>query len=141
MAKSITRWRCVVMAEALFVAVALVLSIASSATAYAMSGLPTIIAACAVTIVFDVAVAVLYGKLPSVLRDGMFLVNSVLIGLALCTVISGRVLLIGYIYFSDLESSNPVAILAMNLAFASCAFYALAIVANCVTGFSRHDMA
>lgn len=71
--------------------------------------------------------------------DGRFFVDSFLIGLALCTVLSGRVLLIGYIYFSDLESSNPVAILAMNLAIAAWVFYALAIAANCVIGFSRQD--
>ena len=91
------------------------------------------------TLVFDAVVIAARGKLPAVVQDGMFFVNSLLIGLALCTVLSGRVLLIGYIYFSDLESSNPVAILAMNLAIAAWVFYALAIAANCVIGFSRQD--
>ena len=139
MARSFTKWQRMVLAQALLVAVALVLSIVSSLTAYAMSGLPVIVAACVVTLVLDAAAIVAKDKLPAVVQDGMFFVDSLLIGLALCTVLSGRVLLIGDIYFSDLESSNPVAILAMNLAIAAWVFYALAIAANCVLGFSRQD--
>ncbi len=56
----------------------------------------------------------------------------------MCTLIQGRVLLAGYIYFSDLESSNPVAIAAMNLAIAAVVAYLLALILSIVSGFSKH---
>ena len=62
----------------------------------------------------------------------------ILTAFAMCTLIQGRVLLAGYIYFSDLESSNPVAIAAMNLAIAAVAAYLLALILSIVNGFSKH---
>ena len=63
---------------------------------------------------------------------------SLLTAFAMCTLIQGRVLLAGYIYFSDLESSNPVAIAAMNLAIAAVVAYLLALILSIVSGFSKH---
>ena len=62
----------------------------------------------------------------------------ILTAFAMCTLIQGRVLLAGYIYFSDLESSNPVAIAAMNLAIAAVVAYLLALILSIVSGFSKH---
>ena len=65
MARSFTKWQRMVLAQALLVAVALVLSIASSLTAYALSGLPVIVVACVVTLVFD-AVSYTHLTLPTI---------------------------------------------------------------------------
>lgn len=68
MARSFTKWQRMVLAQALLVAVALVLSIASSFTTYAMIGLSVIVAACVVTLVFDAAAIVAQDKLPAFVR-------------------------------------------------------------------------
>lgn len=138
--KKLNKWQCLVLLEMLFVAVALVLSVVSSFTAYAMSGLPIILAAGILTIVVDIAAIVLGNKMPSTLIDAGFLAAAVAIGLALCTSIRDRILLIGYIYFSDLESNNPVAVMAMNLAIAAYVFYLLAVIVNCTIGFGKRNL-
>lgn len=125
--------------NAVLVAVALILSIISSNTAYSLTHLTNIILACAAAIVLDLLVLLAGNKLPGVVED-LFLFGSVLLtAFAMCTLIQGRVLLAGYIYFSDLESSNPVAIAAMNLAIAAVAAYVLALIFNIVNGFSKHE--
>ena len=53
--------------------------------------------------------------------------------------IAGRVLLMGYVYFSDLESNNPVAVSAMNIAIAAWVCFAVALIAGIIVGFSRKD--
>ena len=138
--KKISKWQRLVLLELLFVAIALVLSVVSSFTAYAMSGLPIILAAGILTIVVDIAAIAFGNKMPAALIDVGFLAAALAIGLAFCTSIRDRILLIGYIYFSDLESNNPVAVMAMNLAIAAYVFYILAIIANCSIGFGKRDL-
>jgi hypothetical protein len=53
--------------------------------------------------------------------------------------IQGRTKLMGYVYFSDLESSNPIAISAMNLAIVAWVFYLVALIVNIVIGFLKHE--
>ena len=55
----------------------------------------------------------------------------------MCTLISGRTTLAGYIYFSDLESNNPVAVSAMNLAIGAVCAYLGAIVFTVIAGFMK----
>ena len=55
----------------------------------------------------------------------------------MCTLILGRTLLAGYIYFSDLEASNPVAVSAMNLAVVAIVAFLISIVLTIIVGFSR----
>lgn len=117
---------------------ALILSVISSNTAYSLNNLNLVIIACAATIVLDVLAILLSGKLPGVCVDIAFFATAVLTVLAFCTLAQGRVLLMGYIYFSDLESNNPVAIAAMNLTIAAWVLYVLALVVNYIIGFTKH---
>jgi glucan phosphoethanolaminetransferase (alkaline phosphatase superfamily) len=125
--------------QAILLLAAMVLSIISSNTAYALSNITLVIVTCVVAVVLAAAVSLLNQKLPGVLVDLLFLVTTVCTSAALCTMIQGRTKLMGYVYFSDLESSNPVAILAMNLAIAAWVLYFAALVINIVIGFSRHE--
>ena len=124
-------------ANAVLVLVALALSLVSSEKAYAFD-VKTVALCCGVTVALDLLCLLLGEKLPGTVADLIFFAGAVLTAIALCTVIQGRILLIGYIYFSDLESSNPVAIAAMNLAIAAFVCYALALAANFIIGFSKH---
>ena len=124
--------------NAVLVLIALALSIVSSKTAYALNNLNLVIIGCAVTAALDVLAVIAGKKLPGVIVDIMFFATAVLTALALCTMIQGRVLLMGYIYFSDLESNNPIAISAMNMAIFSWVLYVLALVINYVIGFTKH---
>lgn len=135
--KSFSRVQLLTLSEAILAAIALVLSIVSSQTAYPLTDLWMIPAACAATIVICAAVTMLHPRLNAALRDLLLLVTAFLNGFSLCTLIRGRILLIGYIYFSDLESSNPIAIRAMNLTIAACVCYLLAIAVNCAVGIKR----
>lgn len=124
--------------NAVLVAAALILSVVSSNTAYGLTHLPNLIAACAAAIVLDLVVFFAGEKLPGAVEDLFLFACVILTAFAMCTLIQGRVLLAGYIYFSDLESSNPVAIAAMNLAIAAVVAYLLALILSIVNGFSKH---
>ena len=124
-------------ANAVLVLAAMILSVVSSGKAYVFD-IKTVIICCVVTAVLDVLCLVMAEKLPGIALDLALLITAILTAVALCTVIQGRILLIGYIYFSDLESSNPIAISAMNLAIVSWVFYLLGLIANFIIGFSKH---
>ena len=138
MAKKNTKLRVLACINAILILIALALSVVSSNTAYALNNLNLVIIGCAVTAALDVIVVALGNRLPGVCVDIAFFATAVLTALAMCTMIQGRVLLMGYIYFSDLESNNPIAISAMNMAIASWVLYALALIVNYVIGFSKH---
>ena len=121
-----------------FVIIAIVLTIVSSSLAYSFANLVFIIALSIAAIVMNVGA--LYcskdaGRL--VIRDVLTWVSVILTAVALCSVIGGRVNLMGYVYFSDLESNNPVAIAAMNTAIAAWVFYILALVMDFIMGFKK----
>lgn len=121
-----------------FVVIAIVLTIVSSSLAYSFANLVFIIALSVAAIVMNVGA--LYcskdaGRL--VIRDVLTWVSVILTAVALCSVIGGRVNLMGYVYFSDLESNNPVAIAAMNTAIAAWVFYILALVMDFIMGFKK----
>lgn len=125
-------------ANAVLVLAAMALSLVSSATAYAFD-VRTVVLCCVAAAALDVLCLAFCDKLPGVVTDVAMFAAAALTALAFCTVIQGRILLIGYIYFSDLESSNPVAIAAMNLAIVSWVFYLLALVVNFVIAFIKHE--
>jgi hypothetical protein len=59
----------------------------------------------------------------------------ILISIALSLMISGRSELMGYVWFSNLEKGNPIAVAAMNNAVYSWVCYGLALVCSVVSGF------
>ena len=126
-------------ANAVLVAAALILSVVSSNTAYNLTHLNNLLIACTAAIVLDLIVILAGKKLPGAAEDFLLFICVLATAFAMCTLIQGRVLLAGYIYFSDLESSNPVAVAAMNLAVAAIVVYLLALLLNIVNGFSRHE--
>ena len=125
--------------NAILVVIALILSMVSSGKAYALSHPEMVVVPCIIAIVLDLLVFLLDGKIPGAVRDLMLFACIALTAFAMCTLISGRVLLAGYIYFSDLEANNPVAVSAMNLSLAAIAFYVLAVIMNLINGFARHE--
>jgi glucan phosphoethanolaminetransferase (alkaline phosphatase superfamily) len=125
--------------QAVMLLVALILSVISSNKAYALNNINTVIALCVLAIILDVAMVLLGDKLHGVLADVVFFVTVVCNAYSLCEMIQGRTKLMGYVYFSDLESSNPIAISAMNLAIVAWVFYLVALVVNIVIGFLKHE--
>ena len=137
MAAKEKKLKILVAVNAILVLAAMALSIVSSATAYAFD-IRTVILCCAAVAVLDLLCLVLADKLPGVVTDIALFAATVLSALAFCTVIQGRILLIGYIYFSDLESNNPVAVAAMNLSIAAWVCYLLGLIVIFIVGFSKH---
>jgi hypothetical protein len=91
--------------------------------------------------VLEALTAMFYQKLPEVLRDLMLFVAVFAAAWAMCTLIQGRTLLAGYIYFSDLEASNPIAVSAMNLAIGAIVAYLVSLVLTIIVGFTRQGRA
>ena len=133
--------RTMIIVSAVLVLAALVMSVISSMRAYSLTHLNNVIIGCAAAIVLEALTAMFYQKLPEVLRDLMLFVAVFAAAWAMCTLIQGRTLLAGYIYFSDLEASNPVAVSAMNLAIGAIAAYLVSLVLTIVVGFSRQRKA
>ena len=125
--------------SAVLVLAAMFLSVVSSNQAYSLSHLNQLLLCCAVAIVLELLFALFYQRLPGILRDVMLLAAVFATAWAMCMLIQGRTLLAGYIYFSDLEASNPVAVSAMNLAIAAIAAYLVSIILTVAVGFSRQD--
>ena len=117
--------------------IALVLSVISSRTAYALSNLNTLLLGAGAAVVLDLIAALLGEKMPEAVRDVVLLLAVFATSLAMCTLIGGRTTLAGYIYFSDLESSNPVAVAAMNLAVGAVCAYLAAIALTVIAGFMK----
>lgn len=123
--------------SAALVLVALVLSLISSGKAYAFSNLTPLVAGAVVALVLDALVVLLGSRLPELLRDVLLLIAVFATSLALCTVLRERATLAGYVWFSDLESNNPVAVSAMNLAVAAICAFLGALVCTIVAGFRK----
>ncbi len=123
--------------SAVLVLAALVLSIISSATAYPLGKIQLVYIGCAAAAVIDVLVLFLGAKLPEPVRDAALLLSVFAVSLAMCALIEGRTTLMGYIYFSDLESNNPVAIRAMTLAICALCAYLGALILVIAAGFKK----
>ena len=131
------RVRVLIGLSAVLALAAVALSVVSSNTAYGLSRLNTLlIGGVAAAALYGLA-ALLNGRAPEALRDLLLLAAVFGTSLAMCTLIEGRTTLMGYIYFSDLESNNPVAIQAMNLAIGAVAAYACAIALTVIAGFMK----
>ena len=133
--------RTMIIVSAVLVLAALVMSVISSMRAYSLTHLNNVIIACAAAIVLEALTAMFYQKLPEVLRDLMLFVAVFAAAWAMCTLIQGRTLLAGYIYFSDLEASNPIAVSAMNLAIGAIVAYLVSLVLTIMVGFTRQGKA
>ena len=133
----LTRVQILLALSAVLVLIALLLSVISSGKAYSLAHLNQVIYGCAAAVVLDLIIVFFYKKLPAGLRDLMLLVAAFADAWAMCTLIEGRTLLAGYIYFSDLEASNPVAVAAMNLAVTGVVVFLVSLVLQIVVGFSR----
>lgn len=133
----LTRVQILLALSAVLVLIALLLSVVSSGKAYSLAHLNQVIYGCAAAVVLDLIIVFFYKKLAAGLRDLMLLVAAFADAWAMCTLIEGRTLLAGYIYFSDLEASNPVAVAAMNLAVTGVVVFLVSLVLQIVVGFSR----
>ena len=133
----LTRVQILLALSAVLVLIALLLSVVSSGKAYSLTHLNQVIYGCAAAVVLDLIIVFFYKKLAAGLRALMLLVAVFADAWAMCTLIEGRTLLAGYIYFSDLEASNPVAVAAMNLAVTGVVVFLVSLVLQIVVGFSR----
>lgn len=123
-----------------FVFLALLLSVISSTKAYSLSQINWVIASSVIVIILDVIAIVISSKThKKMINDVLHFITTVLITAALCMMISGRVLLMGYVYFSDLESGNPVAVSALNFAVIAWIIYMFALIINIIIGFKKND--
>lgn len=123
-----------------FVFLALLLSVISSTKAYSLSQINWVIASSVIVIILDVIAIVISSKTQKkMINDVLHFITTVLITAALCMMISGRVLLMGYVYFSDLESGNPVAVSALNFAVIAWIIYMFALIINIIIGFKKND--
>ena len=129
--------RILIALSAALVLIALALSVVSSNTAYALNNLNTLLLGAGAAVLLDAIVVLLGGKLPETVRDLMLLAAVFATSLAMCTLIAGRTTLAGYIYFSDLESNNPVAVSAMRLAIGGIGCYVAAIASTVIAGFRK----
>jgi len=121
-----------------FVVIAIILTIVSSSLAYSFANLVFIIAISLVAIISSAAAFYFTNdRSKKLFVDGLVWISVIFTAVALCSVIGGRVNLMGYVYFSDLESNNPVAIAAMNTAIAAWVCYILALIMDFIIGFKK----
>lgn len=104
--------------HAVLMLIALVLAQVSSSMSYAMKSMPWIIAVLAGALAVDVLIAFGIRK-RSVPLDVCMLITTVLSTMAMCMIFLGRADLMGYVWFSDLESGNIVAVTSLYLACGS----------------------
>lgn len=67
----------------------------------------------------------------------LYILSVIFLTYALMQIVNARSTLMGYLWFSELESGNPVAVAAMNQAVASWIFYGLAIISCIAAGFNK----
>ena len=123
---------------ALLSTAACILGNISSAMIYSVSNIGMI------TLCFIGAVILcISGALPAVssksqiLKDALIYGGVILTSVAFTQLLIGRLNLMGYVWFSDLESNNPVAVSAMNLAVAAICAFLGALVCTIVAGFRK----
>ena len=124
-------------AHAVFLLAAIILSVISSNLAYAMKDISTLVRMGIITIILDAAVMVVTAKNKHILADLFMWVSTALSMLLMCGLIKGRMKLMGYVWFSDLESGNPIAVGALNLTVAAWVCIVLGICCICIIGFKR----
>ncbi len=119
----------------IMVLAASILSYVSSSKAYAISNINLVLILGAADILMGILILAT-GNNPALqlLRDLALLVSVITATLALCAVVSGRANLMGFVWFSDLEKSNAVAVSALNLSVYAWVCYAIGILADVIAG-------
>lgn len=117
--------------------VSLVLVVVSSILAYPFSDLLTMILLAVGVIALDALMAFVVKK-DGVIRDLCMLLTVGLTSWLLCRVAAGRADLMGYVWFSDLEAGNPVAVTSLYLATAGLVLLVGAVLLNVVWGFQKN---
>lgn len=94
-----------------------ILTAISSAMAYALPDLGVILALLAGSLLLQLGLWRM--KKSGIAADAMVFVTALLEAFALSRILAGRANLMGYVWFSDLESGNPIAVTALWLAVAA----------------------
>ena len=125
---------------ALLSTAACILGNISSAMIYSVSNIGMI------TLCFIGAVILcISGALPAVssksqiLKDALIYGGVILTSVAFTQLLIGRLNLMGYVWFSDLEKNNPVAVTGLNLTVISAVLSFAAVIALSVAGFTEKD--
>lgn len=120
---------------AIIALIAMIFGIASSsAMGFSIENIGGIITASVISIVLIVAAIVLAQRFGNKLYVyGALFVSLFLIGICFMLMIMGRTYLIGTVWFTPLDASNPIAVQAMNTGATSFILYLIAIVI-CATG-------
>lgn len=113
----------------------MVFSIQSSTGAYQITKLNYIVTAIVVATVLN-AIGIFLWK-DSIGKDIAQWIQIILITIAICYILNARAELIGFIYFSDLEKGNPIAIAAMHNAIFSWVFLGISLLFGVVKGFCK----
>ncbi len=121
---------------ALLIAAAII-SLTSSNRAYAVTGINNLVAAGIGAAVVDVIAIVCFVKGFEIVTDILTWISIVLSMMLMCGMITGRLKLMGYVWFSDLESGNPVAVGALNLTVVAWICVAVGVTCLCVKGFKQ----
>lgn len=118
--------------------IGVMLGVTSSNMAYSLSQINLIIIAGILVVILDIIALILSNRFGCIIfTDIIHLITILLSAAALSMMIKGRVLLMGYVYFSDLEKGNPMAVSAMNIAIISWVILLMAIVSNIWIGFVK----
>jgi hypothetical protein len=116
----------------------MIFCILSSSGAYRITKIGIVVSCVVFSMVLNVIMLLLDKKIRTkVSYDILRWLVVILICIALSLMISERTVLMGYIYFSDLESGNPVAVAAMNNAVVSWILYGLALITSVIGGFRK----
>lgn len=127
--------KAILLFHAALIAAALVLTAISSAMAYPLGNLLVIEVLGGIAVVLDVLL--LCVKKDGLLRDVALVISVVLVTLCFCKVLTGRADLMGYVWFSDLEKGNPVAVNSLTLATIGMGGFLLAAIMTIISGFKK----
>ena len=127
------------LADVVLILAACFLSVKSSGLAYALTDLNIVIGCSAGAAVLALLAVLLNGRTGlSVLIDICLFGNIILTIYAFSRVIMGRLNLMGYIWFSDLEKGNPAAVSALNLSVAAWVCFLLGALLVIILGFRKN---
>lgn len=116
----------------------LTFSILSSTGSYKISKINIVIYCVMIAVVLNLVLLAMDNKIRGkVSFDIGRLLIIILISIVLSIMIIERAELMGYIYFSDLEKGNPIAVASMNNAVVSWVFYGLVLLISVVGGFLK----
>ena len=118
---------------------AVVFSIVSSAKAYAVTAIGTLAACGIMAVIMDIIAIVMDHKGIRLVRDILLWIGVALSIYLMCGMIKGRLKLMGYVWFSDLESGNPIAVSALNLTVAAWICVVAGVVCLCIRGFKQEN--